>query len=408
MARELSTVDEFLNHRATERSYGYLKNWKDNNPPEINVFLHVRRMPVVLWQHSFPKAFVRENKETKRSERVVWGSQYNCREDEDVLKRQYHRNDDGTRKFPSLKCPMCRLIEHVRDLVEEGHMNWLTPIFRFESDESVTMIHAGGIFGMFKDDLEDEDRKAALAAGIKFKEAWKETAYSKCMYVFCVVDVNNVQEGVQVATVTNLLGDKVKEVINDQKKSLGMEAGNPWLTPYCIQWEYLKHEAEFQKKYKARRMDTIRLTEPIKKLILSDPPDISAVIAPFNLVTMRAYLEHHALVKLDWDYIFKVPKLKDDESGNTTDPVAELPGATPVTIPTDVADGDCSECHKTEAQGCPHVACDKCGQPIMPTDAKCKHCGHVYIIEAPPPPPPPPTGRRRRTAGAETGSKPPF
>ena len=417
MAYEVNTVDEFLKHKSTERSSGYLKNWKDNNPPEINIFLHTKRMPVILWQHPFPRAFVRDNKDTKKPERMVYGGNWNCREPEDVLKKQYHRKDDGTRKAPPTHCPMCRLVEHVRDLVEEDHMDWLTPLFRFESEKDTQTIHAGGLFGMFRqDDLSEEEMRQAREHRINFREAWKENSYSKCNYMFCVVDVANVQGGVQVATVPSLLGDKVKEVINDRMKSYGAEAGNPWFNPFCIQWEYLKAEVEFNKKYKARPMDSIRLTDPIKALILSDPPDLSRETAPFNLVTMRAYLETHCLVKdLDWEYIFKVPKLKDDEAEQTDEVAGVLPadGESVADIPQSAGAPQadvCSECGKTEATGCKHVECT-CGKPILETDAMCKHCGKVWIASAAPPPAPEPVptrGRKRRGGGTETGSKPPF
>lgn len=416
MAYEVNSIDEFLKHRASERYSSYLKNWKDNNPPEINVFLHTRRNPIVIWQHPFPRAFVRENKDTKKTERIVYGGNYNCRESEDVLKRQYHRKDDGTRKFPPVLCPMCRLVEHVRDLVEEEQMGWLTPIFRFDGDEDSRIVRAGGLFGMFKkDDLSEEEIKEARGVGIKFDEAWQENSYSKCNYIFCVVDVANVQDGVQVATVTNMLGDRVKEVINDRVKARGGEAGNPWLNPYCIQWEYLKHEREIQKKYKARPMD-IPLTEPIKALILGDPPDLTSTVAPFNLQTMRAYLEQYCLVKLDWKYIFDVPLLEDDKTGKTTDPaLPEEASSSSSSVSTAVAQSDaCTECGKTEATGCLHVECT-CGKPILETDATCKYCGKVWIAAPPPLPPPPaapPTGRGRKRAtvpgGKESGEKPPF
>jgi hypothetical protein len=422
MAHEVNSVDEFLRHRATERSAGYLKSWKDKNPPEINTWMTMKRLPIILWQHPFAKAFVRENKDTRKSERLVYGGQWNCREDEAVLKRQYHRKDDGTRKVPPIKCPMCRMIELVRDLVEEGHMHWLQPIFRFVADKEKEsrVVHAGGLFGMFRnDDMTDDEVKEAKAAGIRFDEAWMENSYAKCNYVFCVVDNDNVQEGVQIATVPALLGDKVKEVISDRSKSLGSEAGNPWLNPYCIQWEYLKHEAEFNKKYKARVMELMKLTPAIRELITGDPPDLSNAIDPFNLQTMRAYLEQHCLVKLDWGHIFDVPLLEADKKGSTTDPAAELPGegeagvadipASTTSVSANPVEEVCSECGKTEKTGCQHVAC-VCGKPILETDAVCKHCGKVWIASAAPPPPPEPApkGRKRRGGGTETGSKPPF
>lgn len=417
-AYETNSIDQFLKHKANAGGAGFLKKWTDRNPPEINIFLHTKRLPVVLWQHPFPRMRVSEDKTTRKVKTEVWGLSDNCREDEAILRKQYHRNDDGTRKYMPVKCPMCRMVEFVRDLVEEDQLDWLTPVFKFEGDDETRILHAGGIFGAFKqDDLTDEEIRQIKSIGLKMNETYQENVYAKCNYVFCVVDADNVQDGVQIATVTNLLGDKVKEVMNDKLKSDGSEAGNPFLNPYCIQWEYLKAETDIKKRYKARPMTRIHLTDAIKQLIISDPPDLSNVIAPFELKTMRSYMERHCLIndKMDWDFIFNVPV--DPEEEKNAKPVAELKGNEDVASPpeerkTQVDDDACPECHKTEAQGCPHAMCD-CGKIILADDPKCKHCGKVFVPDAPPPPPPPPTtGRKRRGArasgGTDTGEKPPF
>jgi len=417
-AYETNHIDQFLKHKTTERGGQFLKKWTDRNPPEINTFLHMRRLPVVLWQHPLPRIGVREDKQTRTSKRYVYGGNVNCREDEAILRKQYHRDDNGLRKAAPVKCPICRTIEFIRDLVEEDRLDWLTPVFKFAGDDESRIIHAGGIFGAFNDDdLSEEEIRQIKSIGLKMNEVFQEKVYSKCNYVFCVVDADNVGDGVQIATVTNLLGDKVKEVINDKMKSDGSEAGNPFLVPYCIQWEYLKQEADIKKRYKARPMTRFAMTPPIEELIKSDPPDLSGVIAPFELATMRAYLEQHCLIndRMDWDYIFKV-KIDPEEEKNAK-PVGELPGADEepekIAAGTDAPGDDlCPECHKTESAGCPHAMCD-CGKIILASDPKCKHCGKVFVAEPAVPPPPPPTsgrkrGRRGVGAGTDSGDKPPF
>jgi hypothetical protein len=422
-AYETNSIDQFLKHKSNAGGAGFLKKWTDRNPAEINTVLHTKRMPIVLWQHPFPRIMIREDKKTRQATREVWGGNYNCLEDEAILRKQYHRNDDGTRKYTPVKCPICRMVEYVRDMVEEDRLDWLTPIFRFNGDKDDRVIHAGGLFGAFKsDDLTDDEIRQIKSIGLKMNETYQENAYAKCNYVFCVVDVDNIQDGVQIATVTNLLGDKVKEVINDKMKSAGSEAGNPFLVPYCIQWEYLKNETDIKKRYKARPMERIQITPAIQELIRSDPPDLSNVIAPFELKTMRSFLERYCLIndKMDWDYIFKV-KVDEDEQKNArvvgelrggeedpVDPPVTSGQAPPVgAAPTVQVDDDtCPVCHKTEAQGCPHAMCD-CGQIILASDPKCPHCDKVF---APTPPPPPTTSRKRRGArgGTDSGEKPPF
>lgn len=440
MAYEPNTVDAFLQHRTTERSGAFLKDWKKNTPPKIDTWMSCRRMPIALWQHPFPKVVVRDVSGESKTE--IWGGQYNCWETEDILKTQYHRNDDGSRrKFPK-RCPQCRLVESVRDMIEEGQLDWLAKIFTFEGDDDKRVIHAGGICGMFNDrDLEDEKKEQMKKAGIRLtvprggsgQAAWMENGYAKCSYLFLVVDNNNVAGGLQKTIVPSLLGDKVKEVVNDTISSLGDEEGNPWMHPYAIQWEHRPSETEFQKKYKARRMEKLPLTDEIAQLIRGEVPDLSMDLAPFNMATMRAFLEKHALIDLPWDFIFDVekPAAAAKESpkpqgrpalpggpargaqARQPAPAADIPDEEPETVSSEAGEeeDECPACHKTEAGGCPHFACDGlngeggCGEPMLESDAKCAACGFVYREEAPTPKP---TGRKRSTATKETGTKPPF
>jgi hypothetical protein len=435
-----NSVDAFLKHRTSERTGGRLK-WKDNKPPRVDVWMHKLVIPIALWSHQFPRLVVRENKKEDSSKTEVWGGTLNCREDESILIRQYKRNDDGTRRFPPKSCPVCKLIETVRDMIEEEQLDWTQTIFRFDGDEDRRVLHAGGLCGMYddrNDEMSDEDKKELKDAGIKMggdDGAWREKAIAKCAYVFAVVDNDDVGAGIQITTEAQSLGDKVKDVINDTIESLENNiVGNPFQTPYVIRWEYNDAKGiPYDKIYKARRMEKIVLTEDIDKLISSERPDLSHVTALPNMKSLRATLERHCTVKnMPWDHIFDVQGGDEEEDEGTKFPPEEsttkreraaargrLPEVStktkekpaPKSEPefngddTDAGDDDGSEdcpiCKDQDA--CPHVGCDDCGKPILPTDAKCKHCGKVYKA-ATPEPEKKGTGRKRATT-KETGDR---
>jgi hypothetical protein len=416
-ATSINSIDTFLQHKTSDRSGGFLSKWrKKDQTSKLDVWLHRKRFPVALWQHQLPRLFVKTDKDTGENVTLVWTQGYNCHESEKVLKKQYHRKDDGTREYPPEVCPVCRLIETIRDMVEEGQLDWTKVVFRFQGDKDIKLIHAGGIYGGFnaeKDDLTAEEKLKLRNAGISLKDSWQENAMAKCNYVFCVVDNANIGSGVQIATETALLGDKVKEVMNDSIESLGAEDGNPFIKPYCIQWEHRPSEQEFQKRYKARRMEKYPLTAEIDALISGEPPDISQVIKPFNMKTMRAFLERHCMIKdMPWDHIFEgMDEAEEDEK----DAAGEFPPR--ATGGTDTSTGDhddgedmCPLCGLTEEGGCLHVQCDaklkdgtECGAPILQTAAKCDACGHVYRQE--PPPTPAPIKRGRKRSAVESGDK---
>jgi hypothetical protein len=430
-----NSVDAFLKHRTTERAGGRLK-WKDNKPPRVDVWMHRLVIPIALWSHPFPRLVVRENKREDTSSTEVWGGDINCREDESVLIRQYKRNDDGSRRVPPKSCPQCKLVETVREMIEEGQLDWTKVIFKFDGDEDRRVIHAGGLCGLFDDrdeDMSDEKKSQLREAGIKLggkDGAWREKGMAKCAYVFAVVDNDDVGAGIQITTEAQMLGDRVKEVINDTIESLeDSKLGNPFLTPYAIRWEFNDAKGiPWDKMYKARRMEKIVLTEDIDKLISSDRPDLSHITQLPNMKSLRATLEKHCTVKdMPWDHIFDVqggdeeeedeatkfpPKEEETKTGRRNararlpevstkkdeddKPVRRAsaplpPKSEPEFNGDDTDKGDPDDCPICKDQdACPHVECDECEKPILPTDAKCKHCGHVYRAE-----PEKTTGRKR-------------
>lgn len=400
MAYETKNVEDFLNHSTQDRGGKFLSKWKKNEPPVVDTWNHTQRRPVILWRHGLPKVVVKEGK-SGGDVTMVWGGQYNCHEDEGVLKTQYRRNDDKSRKNPPTTCGLCRLNEAVYYMIQNGKLDWLEPLFSFEADDPKqnAVLHAGGLGNLFgRDDLSAEALSAMAEKGIYQRDSWKQNAMAKASYVFSVVDNADVGAGVQIAIETGLLGDKVKDVINAARTSLGKEDGDPFHNPYAIRWQHCPSEQVFNNKYRAIRMEKIPLTEEIAKLIRGDAPDLTGVIAPFNQEEMRAYLEQHCVssVKLPWDEIFKFqPKLHVVPAQQP----AMQPRPAPVAAkapPVASVDDEMVECDD-----------DACKAVMRMTDPKCPKCGKVYIEEKVAPPPPPPPAMKKRGQIAEAAATAP-
>jgi hypothetical protein len=421
-------IDDFLQHRTSERG-AYLSKWKEDG--KVNTWMHTERLPMAVWRHGgIPKVVVLEDKKTGESVRHVWSGDWVCHEDESVLKNQY-KLEDGVRKFPALYCPICRLIDYLRKLEQSGRKNWKEPVFRWEADDEDENLQLtlGGMFMSrkhFEDmDISEDEARAMKKAGIAIRDIWKQNIYPKASYLFCVVDDQHPESGVQKAFNTSSLGDAVKDVIADRREALGAEEGDPTLHPYCIQWQYREKEKNPKDKYHALAMDKIKLTPAVRSLITGPPPDISRDVRPFNLVEMRAFLEEAALMKLPWDDIFDVKKRVVQE-------VEEEPRPTRKPKPRDDEEPE-PRPSRSVAGGAPGkkekgnkrppfpgedddnaVACEgplengeECGQPIWSDETLCPHCGAEYDQDGKLVPKEKPKGKlRKRSEAAEPEEKP--
>jgi hypothetical protein len=289
-------LNAFLGHSATVSGRSeYLNKWKKNTPPQVDVWLHTQALIQSLWQHGIPRLFEKEDKESGDKTVEVWSGTWPCWEAEEVLQKQYMRDHDtGERAFPPCVCPVCKLIEYVRDAVESGELKWTAPLFRFAgSDPSKTLIiHAGGMYNAFgKDNLSEKEKDELKTARIYRTDAWRENMMAKLSYVFSVVDNAKPQKGPQIAIETSLLGDKVKEVINNAMMEAEDE-GNPLANPYAIRWIYRADETQFNKKYNAVKMGKLPLTAEIRKAIYdTPPPDLSKVVGRKDPNVLLAQLQ---------------------------------------------------------------------------------------------------------------------
>lgn len=436
MARSLE-MNAFLGHQTRSGNTGqFLRGWKKKNPPVINTVLHTGTPIVAMWQHGLPRIFEQKDEKTGNTRRRVFGGSFNCLEEESVLVKQYRRDrSTGERVLPPVVCPMCRLLEALRQAYEDGDIGFTDPVFRWVGDDpnETQDLTLGGMLNMYGSDrLTDEEKAAIKASNISLRDAWQENSWAKCNYLFTVVDYDAPESGVQLAIETTALGDAVKDCIHAQLKAYGEKDGNPMLNPYVIAWEHHPNAKEFTKRYKAIAMPRFEITHQIEELISGEPPDITNVVKPGNITKLRAELEARCVLKdksvIPWDDIWgpaeragygdddtgakaaenEAQEAVDDMANKRRRASAQVPAevkAEPAPEPTPGPAATGRRRKKVEPEPEPPppppavnmIPCDECGKPMPETATTCPHCGAEYELEdepAPPPPPAPKAGRK--------------
>lgn len=396
-------LDAFLGHRTSSpRSGGNTRtiNWKKRDPAEINVWLHTRAPYVALWRHGWQRIVEREKDGEKVRE--VWSSPFNCWESEETLQYQNIRSDDGRRKVQPKVCPLCRTIETVRNMVIDGKIDWLEPIFAFEGDDPSkrVVLTATGLFNGWPKEMDRQQKLDMGKAGLRLTETWKQNAMPKCNYVFTIVDHDDLDSGVQIAIETTALGDAVKRVINDRMKDVGTEEGNPKKNPYCINWEHNPKAKRFDEKYVARIVSRNKLTDEIEELIKSDPPDLAQLIERGNIAQLRTSMETHALIKLPWDDIFGPA---EQQSGSAPRPrIEDEPKAAPA--PARRTRGAAAKEEPKQPvypPGTVTLPCDACGATMAEHEDTCWKCGAKYELDDEPKPPTKPMPQEAKAKPAQ-------
>lgn len=387
MPTEFQSVDDFLNHKGSE-GYGLknLKGWA-KDPGYFNAWLHTKQMPTAVWLHRWPELVIRPNKESQGEYlKNIWGRQFGCHEDESTLKKQ-HRRNEGRREHPPTRCGLCRLIECVRGLLLDGELTDTDVLFKFEGSDKPDencIRHAGGLANVWRSDkMKDEDKARLAKHGIYFSNqgskpgAWSQNLFAKLNYVFCLVNNDAVQDGLQIDIQTEGLGKKVKNVIRDEIQSKD-DLGNPFLNPYCIRFLYRAEEKKFDDKYHALRIDKFKMSPEVEKLIRSDKPDISRFTKKFNQKEMRTALEMHATPlgkQLPWAKIFDVPGYGEEEK---PEPKAEAKQERTPEVTSKPA--------ATPAAQEEMIPCDDCNTPLPASATKCHNCGAKYEDDGKPAP----------------------
>lgn len=394
------TMRSFAKHRGGGRS-AFLSKWKEEG--NISVWFHTKELPMEIWRHQIPLIQVRDDRDDKSKKvKHVWSKNLVCHETVEVLEAQNYRDKEtADRKKPPERCGLCKLIEwcyqqalayeETRDSKKPKGLSFVTPIFHFEGDEpdETTTLHVGGMCSLFSDDDLSEAMKEDLKrAKISLRNSWKENAKAKCQYVMMIVDNAHPESGVQIAVETKLLGEKVKEVMEDELEKNDVDIQRK---PYCIEWEYFEKEKVFGKKYKATALRKVKPSPRILALIQGDTPQLSDDLTePFNQQSIRAMLERHCVLPdkalVPWDEIFPSREQealwkKEDEEQARRDKLAEEDEE-------EEGDEDAEEDEKKDEDEDDEdddedeemFACDDCGKAIKASDAECPHCGKQYEV----------------------------
>lgn len=399
---EFDDFDGFAGHEPSKRRGTFLSKWKEDK--SITVWMHTKRPPLAIWRHPIPTIvdITKDEKTTRR----VFPKSYTCPEYEELLAKQYFRDEHGERQDPPRKCGVCKLIDwfYEQCLLFDSTKGkkgicWTDKVFHFEADDSkeTKTLRAGGICGLFNErDMEDERLEQLKRAKINLREDWAQNMHAKMQYAFCVVNNDDVDAGVQIATESKALGDAVKTVIRKTKKAKGAEAGSYALNPYPIEWEFDKTK-QFSAMYDATRLEDVEITSKIRKLIVTDPPpDLSEITKPLNQKIVRLALEEACLIKgVPWDELFTPSKEDDDEE-------EEKPAKRSAKAEPESERRPAAKAKKDPEPEDALVECDECGKPMKLSASKCPHCGAKYDVAAEEPAPPPPPPMRKRSEKAAT------
>lgn len=437
-------LDSFLDHSTGSKGSGvFLRKWTQEEPNKITIWLHTRATFIPRWSHNIPRVVTRTDRDTQEVKQEVWFGSFVCWEKEFVLKKQFYRDADGEREYPPEICPMCKLVEFVHLAIKRGDLLWTDPFLQFVGDDpsKTKILHAGGLANHFREPRKTpftkEQKTELREAGIQIGEAWRENAYSRCQYVFSVVDNAHPENGCQATTEAEALGNAMKAKIKDQMEALGRDAGNPLKNPVAFLWEY-DETKNFDKRYRVVAMPLIPLTDDIKELIVdNDPPDLTEYMTPGNVQALRAQLEAACLIDgVPWDDIFgaaekkaaeiearkkaiengeaveeetppaapkplerkalgaaKQPEPKPIERKSIGGAKAPAPATTPAAAPA-AAPATSSKTSKLSPKvpaAAPasepaaeeeEIGCDNCDAPMKPTDVACAKCGTTYDLDS--------------------------
>lgn len=420
----LPNYDAFLGHSSGGGGGAFLKSWRDDG--SIDVWLHPQAPPGVRWAHSFwelkkiKKKAKNEEVETEELRSYRWI----CHEREAILRRQRFRDDDigrradpnsqdpkrvcggivgnGRREYPPEVCPMCLLIEWLRDQVRDERLSWTSTLFSWKcSDGEEEIVSLGGFCGLFgraTNDYTKDQLDQLRRAHVERDESYLEAAGARCDYLLRVIDDGNPSEGCVIAPVADALGRKVQKAIKDRIE-MSKGAFRPSETPFCMRWKF-DDAKSFEDKYDVVPMIEAKPSDEVLEAIEADPPSLSDLLAPGNPATLRAQMEKHCAIQgVPWDKFFgaaEAAEQAEGEKGPGNEPWDEekrasvqqaaaptapaqppaQPRPDPVVSTVAAAQAPAQQASLPGTQAEPYE-CEVCNGPNS-SATRCRHCGSEY------------------------------
>jgi hypothetical protein len=420
----LESYDAFLGHSSGGGGGAFLKSWREDGT--IDVWLHPQAPPGVRWAHSFweLKKIKKKAKNEETEIEELRSYRWICHEREAILRRQRFRDDDigrradersdspirrcggivgnGRREYPPEVCPMCLLIEWLRDQVRDERVSWTQTLFSWKcadgEEEIVSLGGFCGLFGRATNDYTKEQLDQLRRAHVERDESYLEAAGARCDYLLRVVDDGNPGEGCVIAPVADALGRKVQKAIKDRIE-MSKGAFKPSETPFCMRWKY-DDKKSFEDKYDVVPMIEAKPSDEVLDALEADPPSITELLALGNVATLRAQMEKHcALQGVPWDKFFGAAEQAeqaegakgpgdepwDQERRARDQSKAEAPASVqapaqprpdPVVATVAAAHGTAPAQPPATSEAEPYE-CEVCNGPNS-SATRCRHCGSEY------------------------------
>jgi len=390
----MSWVDDYVKTKARQEydrpEDGSLKKWKSKEKRTSSIVWHHTQVgPQLYWSHQFPRKVTFKDKDTGEEVTHYWGRAYNCFEDESYLLQQY-RWKNGEPAVRPKKCPLCKMAVWLREQVESGDLDWLKPVFEFNDE---TVLVASGLYGYFSKKLEAAEIAEMKKAGFRQSESWKQSSISKPNWLFTVLDNDAPDDGIQVVSESNLLGEKMQDVLQDTMESLGVESGDYCKYPYALEWVNDPGAKSFGERYKARRIERIELTEEIEAVIRGDVPQeqIDFLLRKPDVQALRSLMEEFCVLDgVPFDEFFK--GVEGDEDPNMEFPPKEKSSAkksvakpavkpeAPKAAPKKVGRAPVEAKPEPKVSEGETLPCDKCGFAMGVSETECRKCGQKYAL----------------------------
>lgn len=386
--KQFNDFDDWSNHKPTDRRVNNTlgSKWKDkdgDNGGHICVIVHEKRAPIAVYQHQFPREIVFEDK-SGQSITAFWSKPHTCHEPEEVLRKQYHRDDEGNREMEPTECPMCMLLEWVYQRMLDGDILAKDVLFNFDGATEAknnARLTAAGMTGVFKakqlPDILEEQRVPEK------QNDFKELVNAKCNYILTVVDYDNPGEGVQNMCETMAVGQGIKDLYQTMKKRWGPKGDFVKLKqPLMIEFN---KKAAPKDKYKVALApsDQVPLTPAHTEALAKPPPPLGEEYEPFDKTLMRAFMEKYwALQSIEppWDELFGKDTNADSFNHGANAEPAAPPKKEEKPAPQQAAPA--TRTPKAKAPAKKQVACDEpnCGAMMDEDATKCPKCGAEYDI----------------------------
>lgn len=388
----------FLGHGNRGDAGGWLHNdWKKRG--HVDTWLHTQADIYPCWQHRFIFEEVTEEDDGKVVRKLRY-PRFLSPEPEIVLSGQYFRQKKKDLTTPLEKVPTEDVFLLLREwlLLHRTDLSENTVIFEWWDHDAREKVQ------WLKGQLTGEMERGKRTRGHTLNAAME--------YLFTIADNDDLTTGVMLARATKSLGDAIKKVIGDERKSKGDDEGNPLHSPYCIRWEYNAAAKRAQDYYAALRYDRVEYNNAVFQVITgTDFPDGSQHASPRDgdLVKIRAYFEAAAKIKLPLDALFSddidvrtslalrptsaPPRRAQSSGGGGSNGVKPPPrSGARTSAPSQAPSG--SRSRRRVAAPAPAPApepapepeeellpCDNCGKDMPATATKCDNCGQVYQFD---------------------------